>query len=56
MRKENKTRQAYIEPKVNIYEVEEIPVICTSAHPAPSSSIEEEWGNDQEIDGGDMDL
>ena len=48
--------QLYVAPKTKVYPFEDVPIICTSVVPQVPGSTEEEWENDQEIDGGELEI
>ena len=57
MKRENRRKLAYKMPITNILQIDEESIIWkTSVHPTPRASTEEEWENEEEIDGGDMEL
>ena len=57
MKRENRRKLAYKMPITNILQIDEESIMCeTSVHPTPAASTEEGWENEEEIDGGDMEL
>ena len=47
----------YVSPWCEVLEVEEEKFLCTTAAPGRDGSTEDEWGNDEDIDGDtDLDL
>ena len=55
MFKKNITKQPYVEPMWKVISVDPYSMICTSVTVNPGST-EEDGGNDQEIDGGEIEL
>ncbi|QUB79740.1 hypothetical protein [Prevotella jejuni] len=56
MKREKERSQLYVAPKTKIHPYEDVPIICTSVVPQVPGSTEEEWENDQEVDGGEIEI
>lgn len=56
MQRNELERWAYVKPECEMISTEAEEFICTSVTHQASVSTEEEWDNDQEIDGGEIEL
>jgi len=54
--KKKKRRMQYFAPATIVHQLEEIPIICSSVVPQVPGSSEEEWENEQEVDGGEIEI
>lgn len=57
MKKDNKMKKKeYIVPEINVYLMEEELFLCTSVQPRVPGSTEEEWEQDEDVNGGELDI
>ena len=49
-------KKEYVVPETKVYLMEEELFLCTSVQPKVPGSTEEEWNNDEEVDGGEFDI
>ena len=57
MKKDNKMKKKeYIVPEINVYLMEEELFLCTSVQPQIPGSTEEEWEQDEDVNGGELDI
>lgn len=56
MKKKDLEKLPYMRPMCHVIEVEDERFICTSVVPQVPGSTEEEWDNDEDVDGGEIEL
>ena len=56
MKKTTSERLFYVKPECRVYLIEEEQFICTSVLPKVPGSTEEEWEEDEDVNGGEFDI
>ena len=56
MKKNQKERLPYLAPWCEVVEAEASQLICSTVSLSPLETTEEDWDNDQDIDGGEIEL
>ena len=56
MNKKELEKLPYMRPECRVIEVENERFICTSVTPVVPGSTEEDWDNDEDVDGGEIEL
>lgn len=54
--KRKSRKRAYVKPECEVFPLLTEGFICTSITPKVPGSVEEEWGNEEEEDGGELEL
>ena len=56
MKKETKEKRLYKTPECRVIEMDQEQFICTTVLPNPPGSTEEEWGNEEGVNGGEGEI
>ncbi|MGP1351387.1 MAG: hypothetical protein ACTTK2_07000 [Hoylesella marshii] len=56
MKRKQENKFPYLTPWCEVIRMEQVNLICTSVSIKTSETTEEDWENDQDIDGGEIEL